>query len=68
MDRNAGKTVREILEGKQGAILRASLPPGSPEWDEIMDLPWEEIVLRARRRLIGYATIRKLLSDKRFDR
>ena len=46
---NSGKTVREILKGKQGGIKTAPLDPGSPSWDEILDLSWEEIVDRAKR-------------------
>ena len=64
---NTGKTVREILRGKRASIKQAALDPGSPSWDDIMDEFWEEIVRRATRRERGYRTIKKLLSDKRFD-
>ena len=33
-----------------------------------MDLTWEEIEQRAKMRLRGYATIKKLLSGKEYDR
>jgi hypothetical protein len=65
---NSGKTVREILKGKQGGIKTAPLDPGSPSWDEILDLSWEEIVDRAKRRVPGYKTLKKLLSDKEYDK
>jgi hypothetical protein len=65
---NTGKTVREILKKKQGTIKQAALDPGSPSWDDIMDVPWEEIVRKAARRVTGYPTIKKLLGDKRFDK
>jgi hypothetical protein len=47
---DTGKTVREILIGKKGSIKDARLVPGSPSWDELMDVPWEEIVQRAKAR------------------
>jgi len=68
MDQNAGRTVREILERKQMSVVRAPLPPGSPAWEDIMEVTWEEIDRRARRREPGYSTIRKMLSDRRFDK
>src|SRR6266478_1414845 len=48
MPDNAGKTVREILEDKKGSIKDAPLDEGSPSWDEILDLNWEEIVDQAK--------------------
>lgn len=68
MGSNAGKTVREILRDKQGRIKRARLDPGSPSWDDIMDLPWEEILARAKQRQKGSKTIKKLLSDSEYDK
>lgn len=65
---NAGKTVREILKGKQGGLKQAPLPPGSPTWDEVLDLTWEEVTQRAKRREPGYKTIRKLLSDPEYNK
>jgi hypothetical protein len=67
MSDHSGKTVREILRGKTGGIRQAPLEPGSPGWDDIMDLTWEDIVRRAKRREKGFQTIKKLLGDKRFD-
>lgn len=63
-----GMAVWKILESKKSSIRRAPLEPGSPSWDEIETLTWEEIDRRAQQSLPGYRTIRKLLSDRRFDR
>jgi hypothetical protein len=64
----AGKTVGEILKGKKGSVKSAPLPPGSPSWNSILSKTWEEIDRAARVGEPGYATIRKLLTDARFDR
>ena len=66
--RFAGMTVAEILPYKKASILTAPLEPDSPSWMEIETLTWEEISDRARQSLPGYRTIRKLLSDRRFDK
>jgi hypothetical protein len=63
-----GKTVREILRVKKGSIKDTRLTPGSPSWDELMDVPWEEIVRRAKARVRGYTTIKKLLNNKEYDK
>jgi hypothetical protein len=68
MSKNAGKTVAEILKDKKGDIKTAPLSPGSPSWDQLMDTPWEEIVRRAKRRVPGYKTIKKLLTDPRYNK
>jgi hypothetical protein len=65
---NAGKTVAEILQGKQARVKNAPLEEGSPGWDEILHLTWEEVDQRARARVPGFRTFRKLLTDKRFDK
>ena len=65
---NAGKTVREILDGKESRIRRALLDPGGPEWGDILDLTWEEISRRAARNEPGFRTIKKLLGQKRFNK
>jgi len=65
---HAGKTVGEILIGKKASVRTAPLPAGSPSWDSILQLTWEEIVERARRRWPGYKTIKKLLGSKDYDR
>lgn len=62
------RRVSEVLRRKRGAIRQAPLPPGSPSWDDVLDLRLSEIERRANANEPGYRTIRKLLSDKRFDR
>ena len=68
MDDYAGMTVDEILRLKRGAILRAPLQKGSPSWDDIRHLTWEEVVDRQKRRVNGFKTFYKLLRDGRFDK
>jgi hypothetical protein len=65
---NAGKTVEEILKGKRGNIMKAPLEPGSPSWDDILHLTWEEVEERADRREPGFRTFKKLLKQRRFDK
>jgi hypothetical protein len=65
---NTGKTVAEILRGKKASIRDAALDPGSPSWDDIMDLNWEELVERAKKRRTGYKTFKKLLGSKEYDK
>lgn len=64
----AGKTVAEILTTKRGSIKNAPLEPGSPSWDDILHLTWEEVEERQRRREPGFKTFHKLLKEKRFDK
>jgi hypothetical protein len=68
MSHDAGKTVAEILKGKRASIKNAALGDGSPSWDDIMDLPWEEIEARAKRGEPGFKTFHKLLKQKRFNK
>ena len=68
MPDHAGKTVAEILTGKKASIRDASLFPGSPSWDDILELTWEEVVQRAKRRRPGYKTIKKLLGSREYDK
>jgi hypothetical protein len=63
-----GKTVEEILKTKRGAIRQAPLEKGSPSWDDILHLTWEEIVKRHQRRERGFKTFHKLLKETRFDK
>ncbi|MFN4260272.1 MAG: hypothetical protein ACK4RK_13325 [Gemmataceae bacterium] len=39
-----GMTVAEILRLKKARIRKAPVEAGSPSWDDIMPLTWEEIV------------------------
>jgi hypothetical protein len=57
-----------MLKDKRGSIKNAELDPGSPSWDDIMDLTLKEIEDRARQNLPGYKTIKKLLTERRFDK
>jgi len=66
--KNAGKTVAEILKYKKASIRDAELRPGSPSWDEILDLTWEEITDKAKRREPGFKTFKKLLSQGEYDK
>ena len=66
--RFSGKRVIDILKLKKGSIKKAQLPQGSPSWDEINQMFWEEIEANANANLIGFKAIRKLLSDRRFDK
>lgn len=68
MSKNAGKTVAEILKRKKAGIMKAALDEGSPSWDDIMDLTWEEVEVKQRRREPGFQTFHKLLKQKRFDK
>jgi len=64
----SGKTGKEILGGKKGSIKSAGLPSGSPSWSEIEGMTWEAIDKAAREGKTGFRTIKKLLTDQRFDR
>lgn len=60
--------VSDILKSKKGSIKHAPLEKGAPSWEEIQDLIWAEIEKGAERGRPGYRTIRKLLTDSRFNR
>lgn len=62
------ETVRDILKRKKGSIRQAALEPGSPSWDDIMNETWADITRKSSRRVPGYKTFRKLLSDKEYDK
>jgi hypothetical protein len=68
MSENAGKTVAEVLQEKRAGIKNAPLERGSPSWEDIMHLTWEEIEEKHRRREPGFKTFHKLLKEKRFDK
>ena len=65
---HSGKTVGEILATKKASIRDAALPRGSPPWDDILNLSWEEVVERSKKRRPGYKTIKKLLGSKEYDK
>jgi hypothetical protein len=64
----AGMRVVDILRGKKASIRAAPLPPGSPSWSQLEAMIWEEIEAGAKQNLPGLRTVRKLLTDQRFDR
>ncbi len=64
----AGQSVAQILKTKQGRIKNAPLERGSPSWDDIMHLTWEEVEERYHRGEPGFKTFHKLLTAKRFDK
>ncbi|MEG3840208.1 hypothetical protein [Microcoleus sp. herbarium14] len=58
----------EIIKGKKGSIKQAQLPAGSPSWEEFSEMIWEEIERGAEENIPGFRMVRKLLSDRRFDK
>jgi hypothetical protein len=63
-----GQKVADILKRKKASIKQARLPQGSPDWDSFMEMTWEEIEVGARANRPGFKVVRKLLTDKRFDK
>ena len=61
-------TVADILKRKKGSIKDAPLPKGSPSWKEIQGLTQQEINQGAAENRPGYRTIKKLLTDRRFNK
>ena len=66
--KSSGQKVSEILKQKRGRIKQAPLPNGSPSWDEFGEMTWEQIEEGAAADKPGFKVVRKLLTDKRFDR
>ena len=64
----SGQTVTEILKDKKARIKHAPLPKGSPSWDEIMHLTWEEIEEGKARDDPGFNTFHKLLKSKEYNK
>ncbi len=64
----SGQKVADILKQKKGSVKQAKLPEGSPNWDEFSQMTWEQIEAGAKANRPGFKAIRKLLTDKRFDR
>ena len=63
-----GQKVADILKRKKASIKQARLPPGSPAWDAFIEMTWEQIEAGARANRPGFKVVRKLLTDKRFDK
>ena len=64
----SGQRVSDILKAKKGSIKQAELPEGSPSWEEFSEMIWEEIERGVQENLPGFKVVRKLLSDRRFDK
>jgi hypothetical protein len=64
----AGMTVRQILRTKKASVRTAPLPAGSPSWATFEDMMWEDVEAGAADNRPGFKTVRKLLTDGRFDR
>lgn len=62
------KTVEEVLTTKKGSIKNAPLPPGGPNWNDLLPLTMEEVRRLAQKGETGYKEIWKLLTDSRFNR
>lgn len=62
------ETVREIPRRKRGSIRTAALDPGSPSWDDILEMTWGELTQAAKNREAGFKTFRKLLSAGEYDK
>ena len=56
------------MKGKKGSIKQAQLPEGAPNWEEFSTMDWEEIEKGAEANISGFKVVRKLLSDRRFDK
>ena len=63
-----GQTVSQILHRKKASIKQAPLPSGSPDWQTLLQMTWEQIDEGARTNRPGFKAVRKLLTDKRFDK
>jgi hypothetical protein len=63
-----GQKVADIFKRKKASIKQARLPQGSPAWDAFMEMTWEQIEAGARANTPGFKVVRKLLTDKRFDK
>jgi len=62
------KTVSEVLKGKKGSIKNAPLPPGGPDWKDLLPLSMETIRQLAQKGETGYREIWKLLTNGRFNK
>jgi len=64
----AGQQVVDILKYKKASIKQARLPQGSPDWDAFSQMTWEQVEDGAHANRAGFKVVRKLLTDKRFDK
>lgn len=63
----SGMKVSDILKLKQGGITKAPLKEGSPGWDSIRNLTWEQLKGKAKTNSY-YDEFIKLLGQGRFDK
>jgi hypothetical protein len=63
-----GQRVADILKQKKGGIKQAQLPEGAPSWEDFLEMTWEEIENGAETGEPGFKVVKKLLTDKRFDK
>ena len=63
-----GRRVIDILQLEKGSVRTAPLPTGALPWAELEQLTWEQVEEGAARNAPGFRTVRKLLTDQRFDR
>jgi RHS repeat-associated protein len=61
-------TVADALKGKVGSITRAPLPPGSPSWADIQQMPISDVRAAAKAGEPGYKTILKLLTEGKYNK
>ncbi|HEY4940045.1 MAG TPA: hypothetical protein VII56_01350 [Rhizomicrobium sp.] len=60
--------VKTVLERKKGLIRKAPLPRGSPSWSNLQHETMGDIERKARENVVGYRTVKKLLTDRRFEK
>lgn len=60
--------VDDILKNKKGSIKNAPLEKGSPSWEQVQNMTMSEIDSGAKANKPGYRTLRKLLTDSRFNK
>lgn len=58
----------EILKLKKASIKQAPLPEGALSWDDFCEMFWEDIEAGIAANQPGFKVVRKLLSDRRFDK
>ncbi len=64
----SGPKIAEILAYKKGSVKQAQLPEGSLDWNTFCMMTWEQLAVGARENRTGFKVVRKLLTDKRFDK
>ena len=64
----ASQRVVDLLRHKKASIKQARLPGGLPEGHEFSQMTWEQVEDGARANRLVSRLVRKLLTDKRFDK